>query len=155
MKIQIISGFKQTEQAFLELENTYLKRLKGKVKLEITEVTIKQKENSDETKKYQSEILSAKIPKNSLLIVLDENGEQLTSKKLATEFQKLLNTGGRQNLVFLIGGPVGLSDEFRLKADKLWSLSKLTLTADFARVILIEQLYRAHSILNNLPYHKE
>lgn len=90
----------------------------------------------------------------SMRIVLDERGEQVTSRQLARKFQSWEEAGQRE-LHFLIGGADGHSEEVRQSADWIWSLSSLTLQHELALLILVEQLYRARSILRGDPYHRE
>ena len=83
----------------------------------------------------------------ALLVALDPGGEQMTSAQLA----RFLERAGR-DVTFFVGGPDGFSDEFRAKADRLLSLSKMTLPHELARVVLAEQIYRAFTIQRNHPY---
>lgn len=86
------------------------------------------------------------------LIALEVGGRNLSTEKLATTMQQWMLEG--QDVALAIGGPDGLSDEVRQQAEWHWSLSPLTLPHPLVRVIVIEQLYRAMSILNNHPYHR-
>ena len=95
----------------------------------------------------------AKVPSGALVIVLDERGKQFTSKKLAEQVQEWQNRS-IQHVAFVLGGPLGLSDQVRKKANLVLSLSKLTFVHEMARVVLVEQLYRAWTILRNEKYHK-
>ncbi|WP_434779675.1 23S rRNA (pseudouridine(1915)-N(3))-methyltransferase RlmH [Neisseria sp. Ec49-e6-T10] len=97
--------------------------------------------------------LRAAIPPNNLMVVLDERGQSLRSTQLAKLIEKWQFEG--HNICFIIGGADGLSQEFKSKADLLIKLSDLTLPHGMVRVLLIEQLYRALSILQNHPYHRE
>jgi 23S rRNA (pseudouridine1915-N3)-methyltransferase len=103
-------------------------------------------------KKTECEKLLAKS--SGFIIAMDEKGQSFDSmnfaKKLAN-WQSLTN----KNISFLIGGADGLTDEIRQKADILISLSKMTMPHSMARLVLVEQIYRANSILNNHPYHRE
>jgi 23S rRNA (pseudouridine1915-N3)-methyltransferase len=83
----------------------------------------------------------------ALRVVLDPAGEQMTSRDLAS----LLEKAGR-DVVFFVGGADGFSEPFRARADRLLSLSKMTLPHELARVLLAEQIYRAFTILRNHPY---
>jgi len=98
-----------------------------------------------------SSLLTA-VPPRSHVIALEREGKVIDSKKLATVLDRCLMEG--LGLVFLIGGPEGLSDDCQQQADEVWSLSALTLAHPVARVVLAEQIYRAWSMLNNLPYHR-
>ncbi len=94
----------------------------------------------------------AAIPAGARVIALDRGGRQRDTEQLAVELKKRL--AGGQDLALLIGGPEGLAPACRQRADEVWSLSLLTLAHPLVRVVLAEQLYRAWSIVNNLPYHR-
>ena len=87
-------------------------------------------------------------------LVLDERGERLTSRQFARVIEELELTGTRR-AAFLVGGSDGHSDEVRAKADRVLSLSSLTLQHELALVVLLEQLYRGYAILRGLPYHRD
>jgi 23S rRNA (pseudouridine1915-N3)-methyltransferase len=93
-----------------------------------------------------------KVPEQSLLIVLDEQGRQFTSEQLAERLSAEMLHGGR-DWCLVIGGPYGLSPAIRERADLLLSLSKMTFTHQMARIFLLEQLYRGCTIIRNEPYH--
>lgn len=94
----------------------------------------------------------AAIPAGSRVVVLDRSGRQMDTEQLAAELKKRL--AGGQDLALLVGGPEGLAPACLKRADDKWSLSALTLAHPVVRVVLAEQLYRAWSIINNLPYHR-
>jgi 23S rRNA (pseudouridine1915-N3)-methyltransferase len=87
------------------------------------------------------------------VVALDENGAQFTSGDFARWFEKELNQGTRE-LAFVLGGPLGMSPELGEHAHLQLSLGRMTWTHEMCRVLLLEQLYRAFSILRNIPYHK-
>jgi 23S rRNA (pseudouridine1915-N3)-methyltransferase len=97
-------------------------------------------------------ILSA-LPQNCLRIALDERGIQPTTKQLALQMQDWMREGS--DVAFIIGGADGLHDSVKQAAQQLLALSALTLPHAFVRVLLAEQLYRAHSLMHNHPYHRE
>ncbi len=119
----------------------YLKRLPG---LEVIEV-------KDNNKKKEEHAIKEIINKNEILVTLNENGQSFTSKQLAT---KLLNSYN-QKIIFVIGGASGLSPSLNNSASWQLSLSPLTFPHEIARLLLIEQLYRAKTITQGSPYHKE
>jgi 23S rRNA (pseudouridine1915-N3)-methyltransferase len=86
------------------------------------------------------------------VILLDEKGKTYTSVQFSNFIQTQMNTSLKQ-LVFVIGGAYGFSDEMYQRADSLLSLSKMTLTHQMVRIVFLEQVYRAFTILNNEPYH--
>lgn len=97
--------------------------------------------------------LSAAIPSRSLLIVLDERGDRWSTQQLANAMKEWSAHG--VHLCFVIGGADGLSNELKQRADVLLQLSTMTLPHGMVRVLLVEQLYRAMTILNKHPYHRE
>jgi len=119
----------------------YLKRLPG---LEVKEI-------KDSTQSKEEHTIKEIISKNEFLVTLNENGQSFTSKQLAT---KLL-TSHNQNITFVIGGASGLTSSLNNLASWQLSLSPLTFPHEIARLLLIEQLYRAKTITQGGPYHKE
>lgn len=101
----------------------------------------------------EGERLLARVKSNEQVVLLDEQGEQYTSQGLATRLSDWQADG--RDLCFIIGGPDGVSAACRRRADGVWSLSKLTLPHGLARVLFIEQIYRAWSLQQGLPYHRE
>jgi len=93
------------------------------------------------------------LPKNAIVIAMDERGRDLTTMQLSQMMQDWRQDG--KDVVFLIGGADGLSPEIKQKATNLIRLSSMTLPHAMARLILIEQLYRAYTILQGHPYHRE
>jgi 23S rRNA (pseudouridine1915-N3)-methyltransferase len=87
-------------------------------------------------------------------LVLDERGKKLTSRALAEEVKRI-EGNPRKTCAILVGGADGLSQRVRESADLLWSLSPLTLQHEMALVIALEQIYRAHTILTGIPYHRD
>ena len=118
----------------------YLKRLPG---LEVIEI-------KDNNQKKEEHSIREIISKNKLLVTLNENGQSFTSKQLST---KLLNSHN-QNIIFVIGGASGLTPSLNNLASWKLSLSPLTFPHEIARLLLIEQLYRAKTITQDGPYHK-
>ena len=90
-----------------------------------------------------------------LRIVLDERGEQLTSRALAGKISAWEQSGTVKVIAILIGGADGHSEELRRSANWLWSLSKLTLQHEMALVLVLEQVYRAYTIKAGTPYHRD
>ena len=119
----------------------YLKRLPG---LEVIEI-------KDSTQLKEEHAIKEVIKKNETLVTLNENGKCFTSKQLATKLLGFHN----QNITFAVGGPTGLSPSLNSSASWQLSLSPLTFPHEIARLLLIEQLYRAKNITQGSPYHKE
>lgn len=133
----------------------YLKRLRRYFPIEVVEVA-----EQDMNRRSREEVLSAeaarlskRIPSGSYLVALDrERGRALSSEKLADHLSSL-GTTGRSDPVFVIGGPLGLSEDILAWADESISFGPLTLPHALARVVLLEQLYRATKIERGEKYH--
>lgn len=102
----------------------------------------------------EGEGILAKVKKNDLLVILDEYGERLTSRKLAANLTKWTDMPGVEP-TFVIGGPFGLSDDVKTAARHSIRLSDMTLPHELARLTLLEQLYRAACIQKGIPYHHD
>lgn len=133
----------------------YLKRMPREASVEIVEIKPDKRASGKNSEVVQeaeaSRILEA--AGKDLLIVLDEHGQEVTTTQLAQRMETWLGSGRDVSLV--IGGADGLHASLKQKADWLWSLSKLTLPHGMVRVVLAEQLYRAWSVIQNHPYHRE
>lgn len=101
----------------------------------------------------EAEAILGKLGPGEQVVLLDERGKQLTSKNLAERLQSWQADG--RDLTFIIGGPDGVSDRCRQRADFTWSLSDLTLPHGIARILFSEQLYRAWSLTAGHPYHRD
>jgi len=133
----------------------YAKRLPRECRLTLREIPAGKRTKGADLKRLieqEGARQLAAIPAGSGVIALDRTGRQMDTEQLAAELKKRL--AGGQDLALLVGGPEGLASECLKRADDRWSLSALTLAHPVVRVVLAEQLYRAWSILNNLPYHR-
>ena len=126
----------------------------SKWKISLLENEIKEKRSGTDLKQTEGDLLLKTIPPSAKVVVLDEHGEQLTSKELSSQLVKWQDSGV-QDVVFLIGGADGHSDIVKKRADLLFSLGQITLPHMLARVVLTEQLFRAKCIADNHPYHRE
>lgn len=155
MNIKLIVVGKTDDANLIELIAQYTKRLSHYVNFSIEILAdIKQAKNlseSEQKTKEGAQIL-AKLNPGDLLILLDENGKQFTSVDFASQLQKRMNSGIKQ-LVYVIGGPYGFSEEVYQKAQGKIALSKMTFSHQMIRLFFIEQLYRGFTILRNEPYH--
>lgn len=111
------------------------------------------RDSEEKAKEAEAKLILEAIPKKAYIIALDERGKQYTSIELSKKVGQWQQLGC--DVVLLVGGPNGLTDEIREKANELWSLSLLTLPHPLVRVFLIETVYRGYSIFANLPYHRE
>ena len=146
MKINLIVVGKLKEKFLVEGVAEYLKRLQKFARLEVREVP------ECRTVEDEGQKILSLVPKDSWLCVLDVTGEALSSENFAKKIATL-NIDGVSNLTFAIGGAFGLSEELRRAAAFRLSLSQMTLTHQMARLILVEQIYRAFKINRHEPYH--
>lgn len=146
MKINLIVVGKLKEKFLIDGVAEYLKRLKKFSKIEVREVP------ECRTVEEEGQKILLLVPKDSWLCVLDVAGEALSSEDFARKISALA-LDGVSNLTFVIGGAFGLSDELRLNASFRLSLSEMTFTHQMARLILVEQIYRAFKINRHEPYH--
>lgn len=153
MKITILSigKFSKNDPNF-DLFLEYQKRLKWK--LELKELVVKGNLEGVALKAKEAEILLNNIPESSKIIALDERGKIMSSPEFANQIKDYANRGS-SNLTFIIGGADGLSDEVRKKADLILSFGKMTFPHMMIRAFLSEQLYRAWTIINGHPYHRD
>ena len=155
MKLRIISvGHKMpswVESACAE----YTKRMPREATVEIIDIKPEKRAAGNSTENIQlieaKRILEA-VGKD-FCIALDERGQEVTTLQLADKFKDW--QASSRDVALIIGGADGLHTSVKQKADWLWGLSKLTLPHAMVRVLLVEQLYRAHSVITNHPYHRE
>ena len=125
-----------------------------KFRLDVVPTVRRQKNDKTlKAREAEGELILGKLNAGERLVLLDERGRQPDSKGLAGRLSDWQADG--RDVCFVIGGPDGVSDACRQRADFTWSLSKLTLPHGLARVLLAEQLYRAHSLQTGHPYHRE
>ena len=156
MKIKIIALGKIKETFLKEGVNEFLKRLMPYCPVEITELSPIEIKDENLTSKVLEEegvnILSH-IKPDSYVITLEIQGKQLSSEDFAKKINEI-NMSGVNDLVFIIGSSCGLSQKVSERADFKLSISKMTFLHQFARLLLVEQIYRAFKILNGETYHK-
>ena len=116
--------------------------------------TVRRNKNdkSRQAMEAEGELINAKLSSMEQVVLLDERGKQLSSKLLASKLTEWQSDG--RDLCFITGGPDGVSDTVRQRADMMWSLSQLTLAHGMARALLSEQLYRAWTLQTGHPYHR-
>jgi 23S rRNA (pseudouridine1915-N3)-methyltransferase len=156
LKIKFIVIDRTRSRFLKEGENHYLDRLKKYSRVEWVEVKparIKRGSTGEEVLNTEGAAVARKIDPGDYLIALDRTGYQYDSKKLS-DWLDGLSTNVNGWVCFVIGGPLGLSKVIIDRADKVLSLSKLTLTHEMSRLFLIEQVYRAFTIMKGEKYHK-
>ncbi|MGY5847196.1 23S rRNA (pseudouridine(1915)-N(3))-methyltransferase RlmH [Salegentibacter sp. HM20] len=155
MTIKLLCIGKTDNRQLQELIEVYFKRIQFYNKFELEVIPdLKKLKNIDENqqKRLEGEKILAGIVASDFVILLDENGKQFSSEGFADYLQKQFNSG-RKQLIFIIGGPYGFSEEVYQRADSKISLSKMTFSHQMVRLFFTEQLYRAFTILKNEPYH--
>jgi 23S rRNA (pseudouridine1915-N3)-methyltransferase len=154
MNFHILAVGKLRDQSVSALCSEYLRRLSRGGALAIDEV--REERGSGEDKRIierESERLREKIPHGAYVVALDPSGENCSSEELAARIEHLA-LSGRSRFTFMIGGPLGLDKKLVQSADWVLSLSRMTFPHELARLVLLEQLYRADSIMRGEPYHK-
>ncbi len=157
MKLKLVVVGKTDDPLLAKLIASYGNRLLHYIKFEIEVVpNIKNVKNlsEEEQKRKEGELILKNVGTSDFMVLLDEKGNQFTSKEFSNYLQKRMNSGIK-NLVFLIGGPYGFSQPVYDRSNDTISLSKMTFSHQMVRLFAIEQLYRAFTILRNEPYHHE
>lgn len=157
MKITLLTIGKTEDKYLLEGINIYLKRLKHYIPFKIVEIPeLKDTKNlsRDQQKRKEAELIFKNINSTDHVILLDENGIELSSRQFSVFLNKKM-VGGQQHLVYIVGGPYGFSDEIYQRSNEKISLSKMTFSHQMIRLLFAEQLYRAFTILKGEPYHHD
>ncbi len=156
MRVKVITVGENRVSYLLNGESAYLKRLKHYCSIAIESVKgekIKDGRPVHEILEREALRLRKLISRNSITVVLDPLGKEWSSPGLAEKISSWKNQGTK-NLIFIIGGPLGICPSLREEADVILALSKLTFPHEMVRLILLEQLYRAFTILRGEKYHK-
>ncbi|MFK8298038.1 23S rRNA (pseudouridine(1915)-N(3))-methyltransferase RlmH [Capnocytophaga cynodegmi] len=155
MNIKLIAIGKTDNSALQQLIEDYEKRLSHYVNFQmqiILDIKNSKSLSEEQQKAKEGELILKNIENSHHLILLDERGKEYTSVGFSEFLQKQMNAGTKQ-LVFVIGGPYGFSEEVYQRANGKLSLSKLTFSHQMIRLFFVEQIYRAFTILKNEPYH--
>lgn len=153
----VLFDFKTAKEPwFDEYSNLYLKKIKPFVQLEIQHLkTIKiDREDAELKKNFEEKVILEKISKDDFIILLDEKGKKTDSIQFSNEILKTINSGKKRG-VFIIGGAFGVSEEIKKKSHLLICLSEMTMNHLVAEAMLLEQFYRALTIINRIPYHNK
>jgi 23S rRNA (pseudouridine1915-N3)-methyltransferase len=153
MRLRLIWVGKTRDTHLRALVDEYLKRLGRFARCEVLELRESAARKPLEGIEDESRRIISALRPEALNVLLEVEGRQWSSHELAAQVEGW-QTGGTKDVVFIIGGPHGVSKEVRERASLKWSLSRLTLTHEMARVLLLEQLYRAYTIIHGLPYQK-
>ncbi len=159
MKIRILAIGKLKDSYLKEAAADYTKRLRKYADIDIEEFadlpTVENPSSTvkEEIKSKECAKMLLKIRPRDYVVLLDLGAKQLTSEALSKQMEKWFTLGGSE-ITFVIGGSLGLSEEMKKRGNAILTLSELTFTHGFARVILLEQLYRSFKILHHEPYNK-
>jgi 23S rRNA (pseudouridine1915-N3)-methyltransferase len=153
MRIRFIWTGKTKDARMRGLIEEYLKRLSRFVRCEVIELRESRAGKDRAGIEKDGKRITDGLHSGALTVLLDEGGREWSSPELAKELQRWERSGAKE-VEIVIGGPNGVSRAVAAKAKVRWSLSRLTLTHEMARVIAIEQIYRAYTIVNGLPYQK-
>jgi 23S rRNA (pseudouridine1915-N3)-methyltransferase len=155
MKIKILSIGTKMPSWVNEGVSEYIKRLPKDMSFDMLELPLAARSKNADIKRLvqkETESILSHIHAQDHVIALEVKGKNWSTEKLASNLESWQMNG--QNVVFLIGGPDGLGDACRERANQLWSLSALTLPHPIVRVVLAEQIYRAWTVTQNHPYHR-
>jgi 23S rRNA (pseudouridine1915-N3)-methyltransferase len=156
MKLSIVNVGRVRQSFIKEGEQEYLKRLQSTpYALSLIELGLDAPESLSQAEVQEREAaeLIKRLDAYEYVVVLDERGKQLTSKDLAQLLDKRAQTGVK-SVAFVIGGAYGFSEKIRQRADYVLSLSALTLPHQLTRLVLVEQVYRAYTLMRGIAYHK-
>jgi 23S rRNA (pseudouridine1915-N3)-methyltransferase len=156
MKLIIISVGHKMPDWITAGFNEYTKRMPREARIELLEIKPEPRTTGKTTTqimKAEAQRILATLPQNCLCIALDEHGIQPTTRQLTSQMRGWMREG--RDVAFIIGGADGLHESVKQAAQQLLALSALTLPHAVVRVLLAEQLYRAHSLMHNHPYHRE
>lgn len=157
MRITLLTVGKTNDLSFKNAISEYQKRLKFYISFDIEEIpALKNTKNltEDNQKKKEGELILKSIQTDDEVVLLDDKGNEFTSKQFASYIEKK-SASGLKRLVFVVGGPYGFSEEVYQRANDKVSLSRMTFSHQMVRLVFTEQLYRAMTIIKGEPYHHE
>lgn len=146
IRIDVFAIGKLKEKFWKDACSEYLKRLEGYAKVEVREL-------ADSTPQKEAEALMVALPKSGPIILLDIKGRETSSEMLASKLETFALEGDSR-ISFIIGGSDGVTNEIKTRASERISFGPITLPHNLARVVLLEQIYRAFKIIRKEPYHK-
>lgn len=156
MKFRLLWIGGNSDREFSDAIDRYFNRIKHFFPIEVVELPpekSRQKKSDAAIMRADSARLIEALPGRGVTVVMDERGESMTSLKFAKWLEEL-TVREPYGVTFVLGGDLGLDDEIRARADKLLSVSAMTLPHQLARVVLLEQIYRACTLMRNIAYHK-
>jgi 23S rRNA (pseudouridine1915-N3)-methyltransferase len=156
VRVRLIAVGSRMPKWVREAYEDYVTRLGSGLKITLIEIEPGARSAARSPRKAmeaEAEKLLAALRKDEYVVALDEDGAQMTTRELAAWLKTRMQDG--RDLAFLVGGPDGFVPEVLARSDFKWSLSRLTFPHALVRVVLAEQLYRAHGVLANHPYHRD
>lgn len=156
MNIKVIALGKIKEKYMKSAIDEFLKRIRPYCSMQIVEIQeepVYSENLASHAREIEAKKIREKIGADAFVVALDIDGVELSSEEFAKKIDALASSG-LNSVVFVIGSSTGLDDDFKKSADFRLSLSRMTFTHQFARLMLLKQLYRAFKILNNETYHK-
>ena len=154
-KISLITVGKQKSGSEKDLVLRYLKQLRSYAKIDIIELAptkFSSKSDAPKVWKAEAERIKHSLSEQATTILLTEHGEQLDSMDFATKLKRW-GENGAKHIQFIVAGPLGIDPSLQNEVDETLSLSSMTFTHDLAQVLLLEQIYRAMTIINKKEYH--
>jgi 23S rRNA (pseudouridine1915-N3)-methyltransferase len=157
MKVMILVPGKIKPKQLADAEGEYVKRLKS-YDVQLQEYKDERVDRPPElVKKTEAERVLKTLKSDDYLIACDERGKAITTQQMATLMRDLRMGGGtvagRNRIVIVIGGALGLDPSLRERADEVWAISSLVMAGGVARIVLLEAVYRAFTIVDGHPYH--
>lgn len=157
MRVTLVLVGKTVNRHFVDLVDDYSSRLKHYINFDI--ITLPELKNTknlsnDQQKQQEGELILKQLQTGDHVVLLDEHGKELRSVEFSAYMEQKMQTVSKR-LVFIIGGPYGFSQDVYARANGKLSLSKMTFSHQMVRVIFVEQLYRAMTIMRGEPYHHE
>lgn len=159
MKITLITVGKLKEKYWVQAVDEYKKRISKYAKIELIEVADDKEPNNagekdiEKIKDKEADRILSKIKDNQHVVTLEIHGKTYTSEKLASEYQRWMNTG-RSDVVFVVGGSNGIGGAVRERSDQEISFGSFTYPHQMMKVMLMEQIFRVNKILRNEAYHR-
>ena len=156
MRVRLIAVGSRMPKWVREAYEDYITRLGSGLKVSLVEIEPGPRSAGRPPQKAmeaEAQKLLGALRKDEYVVALDERGAEMTTRELAAWLKARMQDG--RDLAFLVGGPDGFAPEVVARSDFKWSLSRLTFPHALVRVVLAEQLYRAHGVLANHPYHRD
>ena len=157
MKIRLLTVGDTSDRRMREAIDGYVKRAGHYIPFEMTvisDVKVSRSAGEAKQKEAEGEKILSRIQNGDRVILLDERGKEMSSREFATSLERLMATMQR-DVIFVIGGPYGFSPAVYSRADSMLSLTRMTMTHEMVRLLFVEQVYRAMTIIRGEPYHHD